>query len=305
MSRAFPDWIEQQALVARDLKMIFVPTPKVGCTSIMWAMARAEGTAQPPSVISARGEQSREQTIHDPVIHGLPSLASLRPNERIRALEDPSWVRFCVTRDPYSRLLSGWVNRVLLNSSDALGKDLSFARESVRLDQPIDLGEAFRGFVRQLLGSNTPVIVDDHFAPQVSLIRPDDFPYTDIVKLKELSSFTARLSASSPVRNRFQPQAMNRSLQVDPRTVFDAQTAGLVDSYFADDFTQLGYEHLEFDRVASLMPVTKREAELISIVREKSDRLYDLQQLNAPSSTFLGRARRVAGAVRRRVRSIR
>lgn len=271
----------------------------------MWSMARAEGTAQPPSVISSRGEQSRDQTIHDPVIRGLPNLASLERRERATIFEDPSWIRFCVTRDPYSRLLSGWLNRVLLNSADALGEDLAASGDVMRQGLPTDLGEGFRGFVRHVLDPASPRLTDDHFVPQVSLIRPDVFPYTDVVKLKELNSFVARIAASSTTRQRFVSLETNVSLRVDPRSVFDAATATLVDDYFSEDFTQLGYQHVQFERVADPVPVSVREMELISIIREKSDRLHDLQKLNEPSLTLRDTAWRVRRALGRRLRTTR
>lgn len=302
MARAFPEWIERNGLVARDLRMVFVPTPKVGCTSIMWAMARAEGTAAASSVVSARGEQSRDQTIHDPVIHGLPTLAGVGADERRAILGDPSWTRFCVTRDPYSRLLSGWVNRVLLNSADALGDDLAFAGDAMRVGAPADLGVAFRAFVRELLAGPTPTVTDAHFVPQVSLVRPDAFPYTDVVPLRELAAFTTRTAASSPVRRSFDPQPMNASIRIAPSAVYDAATAALVDAYFAEDFDRLGYERVDFADTVDPLPLTAREAELIAIVREKSDRLYDLQQLHAPTRPIRDGVRRVRSAVGRRVR---
>ena len=218
-------------------------------------------------------------------------------------LEDLSWVRFCVTRDPYSRLLSGWINRVLLNSPDSLGEDLAFTRESMRRSLPTDLGEEFRRFVRQLLSTSVPVLTDQHFVSQFSLLRPDVFPYTDVVKLKEFDVFAARIAGSSSARRRFVPQPMNSSLRIDPQSAFDEETAELVDSHFAEDFDQLGYERVKFPKKVAPIALTEREVELISIVRAKSDRVFDLQQLNASHSTLRSHVHRHATTIRRRVQT--
>jgi len=110
-----------------------------------WAMAVAEGRVSAASAVAVGGE-TRDQMIHDPRVHGLATFASLRPNERQIVLDDPSWVRLCVTRDPYSRLLSGWTNRVLLSGVDRrMGNDV-FIPESTDQNVLSDLGERFRDF---------------------------------------------------------------------------------------------------------------------------------------------------------------
>jgi len=290
------EWIERNGLVGHRLRLLFVPTPKVGCSSVMRAMAAAEGTLRPASeFISSRGEQSRELTIHDPLVHGLPTVGSLRSEERERILNDSSWVRFCVTRDPYRRVVSGWINRVLLNSADALGPDLAFARHHFDGGLPRDMGVAFRAFVHELLSDPDRVVADDHFVAQVDLIRPDDFPYTDIVPLTDLDTFVDRVAHSSSARAGFEPMRLNASMHVDPSSLIDAETAGLIERFYAEDFRRLGYPMLEFPTAAGASPFSDRELELISIVRQKSDRIVDFQLLHAPRPgprEFIRRARR-------------
>lgn len=295
----FTEWIERQALVARDLRLLYVPTPKVACTGIMWALARAEGTVAPPSFVSSRGEQSRAQTIHDPLVHGLPNLAGLDPSERETVLTDPTWTRFCVTRDPYARLLSGWLDRVLLNSADSLGDDLAFAgRAAVESG---DLGASFRSFVRRFVEVPPSKLSDGHFVSQFSLLRPDLFPYTEVVELAELDAFAGRMASLDGDRRRFDPRPMNESLRVDPDVVYDAGTARLVERFYIEDFRDLGQASRTFPDVAPALPLSDREVALISILRAKSDRLVDLQRLRAPARPTRGLVGRVGRAVRRRV----
>lgn len=265
-------------------------------------MAIAEGTVSASSAVAARGE-TRAQTIHDPAVHGLVTFASLRPNERQIVLDDPSWVRLCVTRDPYSRLLSGWTNRVLLRGVNRRVGNLVFIPEST--DQHIlsDLGERFRDFVRKLLGPKNSDFRDLHFLPQVQLLRPEVFPYTDVVKVEELDEFVARFVASSSERRLFKFWSMNRSLRIDPQSVFDAETGKLVDSFFAADFEQFGYQQLQFAEVAEPMLLSTREMELISIVKAQSNRVDEMEQLMQRDSRLRSCVLRRARAIRRRVRT--
>jgi hypothetical protein len=208
-----------------------------------------------------------------------------------------------VTRDPYSRLLSGWINRVLLSGVErSIGADV-FVGGSADQSVPTDLGEGFRDFVRRLLGPAAPVLTDRHFYSQAVILRPDIFPYTDVVKIKELDGFVARIAASSKERLLFDPQFVNSSLRIDPQSVFDVETGALVDAYFADDFEQFGYRRSEFAETAGPMPLSKREIELISIVKAKSDRVLDLQRFRARDSSLRTRVARRVKAVRRRLQT--
>jgi hypothetical protein len=267
-----------------------------------WAMAIAEGTVSAPSPVATGGE-TRDQMIHDPAIHGLTNFASLRPNDQQMMLDDPSWVRLCVTRDPYSRLLSGWTNRVLLSGVDRRIGNIVFIPEST--DQHIlsDLGERFRDFVRKLLGPKNPDVRDPHFRPQFELLRPDVFPYTDVVDVKELDEFVARFVASSSGRRQFNLLSMNRSMRIDPQGVFDAETGKLVDSFFAADFEQFSYQRLQFAEVAEPLRLSTREMDLISIVKAQSNRVDEMRQLMERDPRLRSRVLRRVRAIRRRVRT--
>ena len=305
MRQAFPDWIEQNGLIARDLKVMFVPTLKAGCTSVMWALAAAEGTLAPEGDFSELADQSRDQAIHNPRIHGLPVFSTVDGAEREEILTDPSWTRFCVTRDPYSRLVSAWLNRAFLYST---GAEQNFVTEDPALqpfpgdtDAVIDVGVRFRSFVRRLTGESDRSLVDPHFATQVSLTRPDIFPYTDIVPLSGLGGFAERLAAQAAAPT-FRPALRNVSLGIRPDEILDASTAALVDDYYREDFRRFGYATREFPSDATPVELSVREVALVRMLLERSDRLWELATLKNPSRPVRDGIRRVKSAARRRLR---
>jgi len=309
MGAAFPDWIEQQALVAPSLKVVFVPTLKAGCTSVMWALAEAEGTLAPDEDISELGDQSREQSIHNPRIHGLPILASFDAESRREILTGPEWTRFCVTRDPYARLVSAWLNRAFLYST---GAEQFFVPADPDLDWPsasgdvsVDVGVLFRSFVRRLVSVGTSSVIDPHFAPQYSLIRPDVFPYTDVVALPDLDDFAAGLNRRRATRSGFTPVPRNVSLVLRPADVLDASTAALVEQFYVDDFARLGYATRVFPSQAPPLEFSPREMALVRMLHERSDRLRELATVTNPPRPLRDGLRRIRRAVRRRVRRIR
>jgi hypothetical protein len=192
---------------------------------------------------------------------------------------------------------------VLLSGVDRPRGNVVLIPESTDQRVLSDLGERFRDFVRKLLGPRNPDIQDLHFLPQFQLLRPDVFPYTDVVKVKELDAFVERFVASSSERRQFNLLSMNRSMRIDPQTVFDAETGALVDSFFAADFEQFGYQQLQFAEVAEPLPLSTREMELISIVKGQSNRVDEMKQLMRRDSRLRSRVIRRARAIRRRVRT--
>jgi len=305
VAATFPDWIERQSLVARDQKIVFVPTLKAGCTSVMWALAEAEGTLAPPDDVSELADQSPDQIIHNPRIHGLPSLSSFDGGVRQEMLTGSEWTRFCVTRDPYARLLSAWLNRAFLYSTGAeqffVPPDPDLG-STVDGDTPVDVGERFRSFVRRLVASSGRSHVDPHFATQFSLIRPDLFPYTDVVPLGQLGRFAAGLGSQGRGSAGFRPVVRNVSLDLRPDEVYDAATAALVEEYYIEDFGRLGYASRAFPAKARSLVFSARETALVRMLHERSDRLRELATIKNPPRPVRDRARRVRRVLGRGVR---
>ena len=306
MARSFSDWIERQSLVASQLKVLYVPTLKAGCTSVMWALAGAEGTVAPASDVSELADQSQDQAIHNPRIHGLPSLSTLSASDRDSILSGPEWIRFCVTRDPYSRILSAWLNRAFLYSTGAearfVSADTSLEPFPASGDTSVDIGLRFRSFVRRLTKDSKSDHVDAHFATQYSLTRPDIFPYTDVVRLSDLGDFADRIATTIPSRSEFHPLVRNVSLGVRAEEMIDAPTAALINEYYAEDFKRFDYPTKTFPFVAEPMVFTARETALVRMLLERSDRLRELASLTNPPRPVRDGMKRVSDAISRRVR---
>ena len=291
------------------MKVLYVPTLKAGCTSVMWALAAAEGTLAAEGDVSELADQSRDQAIHNPRIHGLPSLSTFGGADREAIVSGDGWTRFCVTRDPYSRLLSAWLNRAFLYSTGAEGwfvpLDPLLEPFPADTDTPVDIGIRFRSFIRRLTSDAGTGPVDPHFATQVSLTRPDLFPYTDVVRLSDLGDFARRITAAIPGRPQFHPVIRNVSLGVRPEEMLDAHTAALVDEFYAEDFERFGYVSRTFPAVAEPLEFSARETALVRMLLERSDRLRELASIKNPPRPVRDRARRISHAIGRRVRPAR
>ncbi len=161
--------------------MLFVPTPKVACTSLMWALVDLEDARTGRVSESAMFEA--EATVHDRAVHSLRSLGDLSVSERAEVLSDAGWARFAVTRNPYERVLSAWADKVLLGHVDYLGSPLDhlFSSGPSAWSDGVDLGALFRSFVHQL-PSNRVQFADVHLAPQVDVLAVDRVPYSHLAE---------------------------------------------------------------------------------------------------------------------------
>jgi hypothetical protein len=105
----------QRTVVLPAHKVLFVPVPKAGCTSVLWRLAALAGLDAETFARSAMPEVSTALTVHDmslwPPAH---RLAAYDEDERARLLAEDGWLRFSLVRDPAPRLWSAWQSKLLL-----------------------------------------------------------------------------------------------------------------------------------------------------------------------------------------------
>ena len=301
----FGDYVRWNSILARNAKVLFIATPKVACTSLKWALAAAEGTLS--GQVSYQAEPTIDLTIHDYSVHGMGVLGLVDDAEREAAFTSPDWIRFCVTRSPYDRVVSGWLNRVVFGMPSALSPDLDAQFGTGR-----DYGEAFRRFVRRLAEDQT-VRADLHFAPQVDLLEVDSLPYTHVIDLAGLDDFLAFLRSSGPNRSGIVlGRSRNRSLKLNNDLLYDSASAAIIERIYADDFRRFSYPHRDFSGQPVPYPMTPNEFSLIEMTRDRADRLGEMFTLVEQQRRQLGLqrggrygAQQLMAAVTRRARRVR
>jgi hypothetical protein len=297
--------INRNALIAPTLRIVYVPTPKIACTSIKWALAEKEGSPRPRSRSDISGEQTRELTIHNQAVNGLTTLETLSRSDREALLRDPTWIRFCVVRDPYERLISGWVDRVLLGRLGDVVEPALLRSDEGSEAVALDIGTMFRDTVRRLSRSeDTGLLADRHFRPQRQLLEPDTFPYTHIVNLAELDDFSRVIAESDPARAGLAFERRNAGIRFGPDQLYDRGTAEIVDDLFVDDFEAFGFSRRCFLDTAAPVPLSRNELSMIQMIRSRNERVDDLSAVargqRRPRSRFQDRVRRVRRRLDRR-----
>lgn len=259
-------------------KLLYVATPKVACTSLKWWFASLSGLSKEDISNTDSKESDPDLVIHDTFHKLAPSVTGLLPQNLINPLTSDLYFRFCVVRNPYTRIFSAWQSKLLLREplQSHSYEHCDFYNRSINNMEDIAL--AYEGFLEHLL-SLDEVHLDAHWKPQFSLLRPDLISYSKVTKLENVNDLIPELirhvgtSISSPFSNR----PKNESLIPYSRNFVTDRSTAIIQELYAKDFEVFEY---------NLTPVTGREdfstAELnvairaIELIRGRHSRLSQI-----------------------------
>ncbi len=269
------------ALVAPKVKVLFMPTTKVACSSIKMMLAEANESYNPNVIRYLQTPNiSEAQTIHNVEVSGLELFRYKPAAEQDMMWESPDWWRVGALRSPYARLYSTFENRILMQAPSVLTQDAWDLVHDVRVDGQIDIAATFRRFVQALLARSDLFFVDDHFTGQFGAVRDDHVRYTHFFRVDkpgEMDNFARQLSeraGKSIVAKR-----LNEGLGIKYRDVMDAETAAIVEQVFADDFNRYGFEREAFPTTPPTLVAGPRETRAIEYARDMTVRLKQLSRL--------------------------
>ena len=271
-------WARRYTQVMRDVKLLYTETPKVGCTSVKHALMRANNF-DPATIVSDRGEISREMTVHDRGVWRLPSLVDLSPSQHAHALAgDDGWFSFAIVRSPFDRLVSLWAQKVLLHDPTAR----LFGLDGGRIDglSEFDLRASLLLFARDLRSDWSTLRSDDHFAPQFDAVRPDLVNYSVIADITDFSDLASRvdahLAAAGVAFGGFDRH--NEGLRLAWSQVGSDAVAEIVLDLYAVDFSSfaLSLDPPHADQKNTPAMFHQFEMQLLQEVRVRNERIMDL-----------------------------
>jgi hypothetical protein len=274
--RPFARHVEIRTVVLPELRVLYLPVPKAGWTTLLWLLSELAGISEEKFTHSVFPGVSPAMTIHDMSLweHG-HRLADYEGEERERILGEDGWFRFSVVRDPAPRLWSAWQSKLLLREPrfEAL-----FAKEDWFPRVPAEPGEMLEDFRRFVAAVASGDAVDVHWAIQDDLV--EQLPLDHVGRLESLDATFELLQKHLgdlpwPGGTRHE----NRTALSLPPTAFDVEAAAALNRHYARDFEQYGYEPYE--------PSTGDEAEweeavapLLPMVRETIDRHIRIRDLH-------------------------
>lgn len=174
-------------------RTVYVSVPKAACTSMKrWLLPLAQdGETREPS--GYRG-------IHNRTSYPAPSLAELSSSSRARVVNSGEFLVFTVVRNPYDRLFSAFVEKILIGGGH---RGIEFERW---LGRPIvdrlshesfySLFSAFVDFV--VSGYRGGSALNPHWQPQTELLRIVGDGTPAVVKTEDLGTLGPRLSSWHP-----------------------------------------------------------------------------------------------------------
>lgn len=223
---------------------LFAYVPKVACTnwkSLLRYMAGAE-------------DWLNNKRAHDKVNAGLRYLDPADAAD-MALLQDRSLRKYAMVRDPYSRTLSAYLNKVesrLPVQPESEGenhfckvvRDIDHFRQE-QLDTSLYPEITFEVFLLWLRDSTSWFRHDEHWAPQVALLRQPEVAFDILGRFENLSQDAPRMLAAMGCDQGFPSQ---KDVKFAPTkatdklaTYYTPVRQALVEELFAEDFAAFGF----------------------------------------------------------------
>ncbi len=187
-------------LVGRSRRYVYAYVPKAACTSLKRWMAVVEG------LLPAEADRARFPGIHA----FMRSQVRLAAHEAPSILRDRDWFKFAFVRNPLSRLVSAYLDKVVPAKRTAARLVRNFElqepstpfwkRLKAVLRADVKRGLTFRELVAQL-GRERMDKLDEHFRPQALLLAglPLDFVGHVEQMAEDFSIIQRRLRTNVPL----------------------------------------------------------------------------------------------------------
>ena len=273
----FSQHVLHRTIVLPELRVLFVPIPKAGCTTVLWLLADLAGIPAEAFPQSTLPEVSPALTVHDMSLWREEfRLANYEGFQRERMLTEDGWFRFSTVRHPGTRLWSAWQSKLLLREPrfvETFGDEPWFPRVPER---PSDLVEDFRRFVAAL---PTGEAEDVHWAVQHDLVT--QLPLNHVGRVERLPETLARLREHvSEERWPAEAERQNRAPLPMPPGLYDEAAARVLADRYRADFDHFDYDRTALDGDVSAGVWEKRVAAVIPMIRDTIDRNARIGELH-------------------------
>jgi Sulfotransferase family len=274
----FAPHVEIRTVVLPELRILYLPIPKAGWTTVLWLLAEVAGIPAETFEHSTLPGVSPALTVHDMSLWGPGRrLADYEGEERERVLTEDGWLRFSVVRDPAPRLWSAWQSKLLLREPRFLadyGDEPWFPRIPQDPEEPV---EDFRRFVEAVAAGEA---VDVHWCVQHELV--DRLPLDHVGRLESLDNTLALVKAHVP--DGLWPEKTrheNRTPLPLPRAAFDDATAEALNRHFAPDYEAYGYDRVEPSADdEAMVEWRERVTPIVPLVQDTIERHVRIGQLH-------------------------
>jgi hypothetical protein len=268
--------VDQRTVVLNDLRVVYLPMPKAGCTTVLWVLAELAGLPLETFERSTWPGVVPALVVHDMKLWGEGRrLADYGGDERAHVLGDDGWFRFSLVRDPAPRLWSAWQSKLLLREPRFVA---TFAEEPwfPRLPgDPAELIEDFRRFVAAVARGEAE---DVHWAVQHDLAQ--QLPLGHVGRLERMAESLELLRKHVGLETL--PAATGRENRTPlpmPPGAYDEAAAAALREHYRADYEQYGYEPPQADDGSINAEWQETVAPLLPILRDTIDKHTRIGQL--------------------------
>lgn len=208
-----------------DLGLTYLSIPKVACSSFKRSIWEAADRKNGVRTLLEGMSPHRKDT--SPFVHALPAV-----KRRMDAFIDSQF--FVVVRNPYARLLSGYLDKVAAERRDMkVWKVIAQQLDYKIADRP-----TFADFVNRLSGVDLANI-DPHIAPQSDVANVGRFPIDHLGHLEALDPTVEFLWQYGVDLSAYRPHETNASDRLSE--FYTDKEFDVVARIFARDFEAFGY----------------------------------------------------------------
>jgi hypothetical protein len=265
------------ALIAPRIKVMYVPTTKVACSTLKLLVAQIEGTYNEQAAREIISPNiSQEQTIHNYRVHGLRRMFDLTPQEQWEAIQSPEWLRVAALRDPLKRAYSSWENRAFLRAPGT-PKSILDACSDVLVDGRVDVAATFKKFARAIHADRDAFAIDDHFRPQFNTLYSNQLEYQEFIRIDqhgEMQRLADVLNARGGTN--FELQRLNSGLGIKVDQVFDRETADLLEQTYHEDYEWFHFERHNYAASTATFVLDPLQQAFLTNLRQTTERLQTL-----------------------------
>jgi len=255
------DWMHYGSYVDTARKILYVETPKCGCSSIKHFLLDSLVPGHSLRFNPLTPETRLDMMIHDRSQNPLQRLTQFSGDALRDIIEGPGWFRFCVLRHPAERFFSAWRDKIFLCEP---GFEAYLHPDGRRF---IEFSDFFAKAMRE-----DPLACNPHWRSQTVLVRPDDIAYSKIYDISELSDLPGDLAEHLGTEVGVLPR-INESLPISPDGFLTPEIISGLRDFYQLDFNRFAFADL---KVSWAAPRTAAE-----LVTGFTDAIFDRNRMIA------------------------
>jgi hypothetical protein len=231
--------LRQSTFVSISKRYMYFEVLKAASTQIIDLLRTVENAPPIKLFLNGQRETRRDQFIHGRQNVPLPSLAHLDDRVQREVFESPDFLRITVVRNPYTRLLSAWTNKVFLCEPQGLDVYLQIRGSMPGFcEKSLISFEEFVGYLECMSDLST---CDPHWRRQVDHTFFPALNFSCVGRVEHLEDGLRPLAQHLGLSKPLVPNGKNESLRVTSDS-YNADLARRVHSLYRTDFEVLGYD---------------------------------------------------------------